>query len=248
MATLTKKAPKKKAPVTTNKRIALKSNTIKTAAIVPLYDTKTAPTATQYISLQEAFSHFNKTLFNNELPPVLVTFQRQPKSYGYYWPDKLISRVDGARMAEIALAINTFDARSDEQIFSTLVHEMVHHWQQIFGKPSRNGYHNKEWANKMKEVGLYPSTTGLEGGDETGQSCSHYIMEHGTFKHHSTGLAASIDWNSAPDIRNKKKTNKAKYTCPCCDSNVWGKPELNINCGDCNVTMISDYESESEAA
>jgi predicted SprT family Zn-dependent metalloprotease len=27
--------------------------------------------------------------------------------------------------------------------------------------------------------------------------------------------------------------HKTKYTCPECGSNVWGKPKLNIDCGDC---------------
>ena len=31
---------------------------------------------------------------------------------------------------------------------------MCHQWQQHFGKPSRNGYHNKQWADKMESVGL----------------------------------------------------------------------------------------------
>jgi hypothetical protein len=39
------------------------------------------------------------------------------------------------------------------------VHEMAHVWQHAHGKPSRNGYHNKEWAAKMDERGLIPSDT-----------------------------------------------------------------------------------------
>lgn len=198
-----------------------------------------AYTAKQYLSLQEAYDYYNKHLFNGSLSPVLVTFQRQKKSYGYYWPNKLVSREDATKkIGEIALAINTFDGLSDEHIFSTLVHEMVHHWQHTQGKPSRGGYHNKEWASKMKEVGLHPSTTGSAGGDETGQSCSHYIMEHGNFKHHSVNLVASIDWNTAPDnVAKKKASNKVKYSCPCCDVNVWGKPDLLIQCQACDEEL-----------
>jgi hypothetical protein len=46
-------------------------------------------------------------------------------------------------------------------ILSTLVHEMVHVWQETYGNPSRRGYHNRQWAEKMREVGLQPSSTGL---------------------------------------------------------------------------------------
>jgi predicted SprT family Zn-dependent metalloprotease len=45
-------------------------------------------------------------------------------------------------------------------------------------------------------------------------------------------------------IRNpgKKDKSKIKYTCPNCNTNVWGKIGLNIICGACS----SDYLSESE--
>ena len=33
------------------------------------------------------------------------------------------------------------------------------------------------------------------------------------------------------------KKSKVRYTCPGCLTNVWGKPELNIYCGDCDSTM-----------
>lgn len=238
MATTKRKVPHKTAKTGLVKKTIPHKPPVTSLAAFMAKDT---PTAKQYINLQEAYTHYNKTLFDGMLPPVLVTFQRQRKSYGYYWPDKLINRETGGYMAEIALAINTFAERKDEEIFSTLVHEMVHHWQQVYGTPSRNGYHNKEWANKMKLVGLYPSETGLPDGAETGQKVSHYIMEEGAFKKHSKGLAASIDWNSAPDdLAKKKKQNKVKYACSTCEACAWGKPELNLTCGDCDESMEAE--------
>ena len=35
-----------------------------------------------------------------------------------------------------------------------LVHEMVHLWHHHEGKPSRSGYHNTDWADKMATVGV----------------------------------------------------------------------------------------------
>ena len=37
---------------------------------------------------------------------------------------------------------------------------MTHVWQHQHGKPSSRGYHNREWAAKMKAIGLQPSNTG----------------------------------------------------------------------------------------
>jgi hypothetical protein len=58
---------------------------------------------------------------------------------------------------------------------------MAHLWQHHFGKPSRNGYRNREWAAKMREVGLIPSDTGEPGGKETGQKVHHSIDTSGAF-------------------------------------------------------------------
>ena len=58
---------------------------------------------------------------------------------------------------------------------------MAHQWQRHHGKPSRTGYHNKEWAAKMIEVGLVPSSTGEIGGKQVGQHMTHYIADGGAF-------------------------------------------------------------------
>ncbi len=58
-------------------------------------------------------------------------------------------------------------------MLATLAHEMVHLWQHHFGKPGRGRYHNKEWAEKMKSIGLQPTTTGKDDGAETGDVMGH---------------------------------------------------------------------------
>jgi hypothetical protein len=58
---------------------------------------------------------------------------------------------------------------------------MAHLWQEDCGHPSRIGYHNKEWAWKMEEIGLIPSHNGEPGGKKTGQNMMHYINPEGLF-------------------------------------------------------------------
>ena len=53
--------------------------------------------------------------------------------------------------------------------------------QAHFGSPSRNGYHNREWAGLMERVGLVPSDTGAPGWKRTGQRMTHYVAEDGPF-------------------------------------------------------------------
>ena len=50
-----------------------------------------------------------------------------------------------------------------------------------FGKPGRSCYHNREWALKMIDIGLHPSSTGMPGGKITGQHISDYPIEGGPF-------------------------------------------------------------------
>lgn len=130
--------------------------------------------------------------------------------------------------------------------------------QYEYGKPSRNGYHNKEWANKMESIGLIPSHTGKEGGKKTGQNMSDYPQKGGKFLATLNKLPESYklpfvsiegDYrqrlNSIPLTNGEtiasetqtppkpKKKNKTKYTCPECQANIWGKPNLNVICGNC---------------
>jgi len=35
----------------------------------------------------------------------------------------------------------------------------------------------------------------------------------------------------------QKKKKKIKYTCPDCGLNAWGKPDLNLICGECESQL-----------
>lgn len=200
-----------------------------------------------YKALQDAFSFFNKKLFQDELPPVMLTFQKQ-KSVGYFWGDKFSSR-DQEVASEISLNPLLILNRSNEDILSTLVHEMCHLWQYIFGKPSRNGYHNREWASKMIEVGLVPFNVD-DMKKDTGQKCSHVIDPLGAFNLHCAAYLAKhpgVNWGANPDMdeeKPKKKSNKVKYECDECGACAWGKDSLNLICGDCDITMKRDAPAE----
>src|SRR5690242_13502110 len=118
------------------------------------------PTQRTYKTLDDAYRFFNEHLFGSHLPGCLITMQRSKKAYGYFAGNRFGS-LDGAEVTdEIALNPSHFHTRTTEQSLSTLVHEMTHLEQHHFGKPSRAGYHNKEWAGMMRAVGLIPSDTG----------------------------------------------------------------------------------------
>jgi len=138
------------------------------------------PTEELYSSLEIAYAHFNKALFENKLPPIIFTVQRQKGVMGYFIAERWGSR-SGEKCHEIAIN-PAYLARSRlMEVLQTLVHEMTHCWQHCCGNPGRDYYHNKEWAKKMISIGLMPSSTGEPGGAITGQHMSDYIIEDGPF-------------------------------------------------------------------
>jgi len=195
-------------------------------------------TQAQYRAFQEAYDFFNRELFGGILPHVLVTLQRHARAKGYFSPERFTGRIADAAAHELALNPDSFIGRSDAEILSTLAHEMAHVWQQAKGTPPRRSYHDREWAAKMKEIGLHPSTTGAPGGKETGQSVTHFILPGGKYARAYARLQATgfqLHWQSAPKGQQAKaKTaSKTKYTCPECGQNAWAKQDAMLICGDC---------------
>jgi hypothetical protein len=46
------------------------------------------------------------------------------------------------------------------EILATLLHEMSHSWQAMYGKPSSSWFHNKEFKLKMMEFGIICNAKG----------------------------------------------------------------------------------------
>jgi hypothetical protein len=193
-------------------------------------------TAEQFNALQSLYTYFNTELFGGQLNNCLLNLSRKSKAYGFFAPNRWGVQGDKANIHEISLNPEFLKCGVQETL-QTLVHEMCHLWQQDHGKPSP-GYHNKEWAAKMEEVGLTPSHNGQPGGKKTGKSMADYATPDGVF-------LAAVDrmpkeflypFVCIPEIKiNKPSKNKTKYTCPCCASNIWGKDGLMVECTDCDT-------------
>lgn len=206
---------------------------------------RAAPTATIADELQRAFDFYNGELFDGMLPDCVLKFHRNPRALGYFWAARYKS-TDEHDAHELALNPDHIRERSLEEALSTLVHEMVHLWQQEFGKPGRKGYHNRQWADQMDSVGLTPTDTGQEGGKRTGQKMTHMIVAGGPFATATAKLLATgfaLTWASFPAPKAESKTTRSKYVCPDCDTAVWGKPGLRIECQPCGREMIGDGDT-----
>lgn len=170
------------------------------------------PTDETYSGLEGAFDHFNRELFDNALPRCLITLQRQNTAMGYHWSRKFYDPERNEYIDEIALNPVYFASYPLLELLQTLVHEMTHLWQAHFGKPSRSGYHNKEWGAKMQEVGLMPSSTGQPGGKMTGQKVADYPIEDGPFVHSAARLVATgftVHWLDVAGFRKSMQSEDA---------------------------------------
>ena len=210
------------------------------------------PTPETYDALQRAYEFFNDRLFEGRLPDCVITLRRHGRSYGYFSGDRF-GADQGELCDEIALNPLHFSERSLRETLSTLVHEMVHLWQHHFGKPGRGKYHNREWADRMKSLGLQPSNTGAPGGKETGDTMSHYIVPAGPFDVAAQQLQRqrfSLRWSERPadakaspkgpdgsEGEKEKSGTRQKYTCPICGLNAWAKHDVRLLCGEHKVLM-----------
>lgn len=244
------------------------------------------PTDEFYGLLSRAFDHFNQALFEGKLPRCLLTVQREKNTMGYFSAERWANS-QGKRTHEIAINPAYFAKHKLIEVLQTLVHEQCHLWQCEFGKPSRAGYHNKEWAAKMESIGLMPSHNGTMNGSKTGQTMSDYPVKGGEFIRACKALIAQgyeLSWIDriaairescqsrctdadivgSDDVQEseidrilntqvseiitdvepvemtaeqKSAKAKTKYSCKSCHINLWGKPGLNIICGDCNLAF-----------
>lgn len=218
------------------------------------------PTLEQSQALQEAFDHFNITLFEGHLPKCMVAFSRNANIIaGYYSPEmwEQEGQEGPVRIAEIAINVNIMKHTDLVTFYMTLIHEMLHHWQYSFGSPGTEGYHNKEYASMAHDLGLLLSNG--EGG-YTGKMITQKLIEGSLVEKAIRSLpdAAIIPWEASElhlpgeggsggssagpanneDPMPKPKGTRSKYTCPVCGLNAWAKPGALIMCGTDSRFMI----------
>jgi hypothetical protein len=64
------------------------------------------------------------------------------------------------------------------EVLGTLLHEMLHGWQQAYGKPGKHNYHNKQFREKAREYGLIIDDRGRTEYDPDGRFFS-LLRQHG---------------------------------------------------------------------
>ena len=193
------------------------------------------PTPAQFTAYQQAFDYFSQTLFEKSLPDCMLSFSRRRSSSHTLFTVGQWQEEAGSAAPEISLNLKQLSESEPIEVMATLVREMVHLWQEMYGKPSGNGYYNREWAEKMQKIGLIPSATGLPGGKQTGQGLKHYIEPNGRFERAFRKMPAACLWPFRPAAfeggKSRRYSVKVMYRCVGCGTKLWGKGGLEILCG-----------------
>lgn len=134
-----------------------------------------------YLDLQYAYNFYNEKLFDGKLQPTLITLQRHKNMLGYIFFDRFSEKNGQSYLHELAMNSDYFAYRTTIQTLATMVHEMTHLNQRMFGTPPERSYHDHEFKDMMMDVGLVTSQSGKPNGKQVGQKMTEYIFKGGKF-------------------------------------------------------------------
>ena len=200
--------------------------------------------------LEHMYNALNTDFWDNELPPVIVTVQSKPGTYGHSSRAKVWQRKEDS-LFEINVAAEVLSFPIEETI-DTLLHEMVHIYCRVNDiREVSNGtaYHNKRFKAIAEVHGLTCIYTGSRYGWNTKPSDDliEYAIEKGwneiqisrsTVQAFRIGASGPDQTGASQTPGVKAPSSTRKLVCPKCNQTVRATRKVNILCGDCLLQMI----------
>lgn len=203
--------------------------------------------------LYNAFDKLNERYFNGELIQPIITIQKTKGSVmghfsvGKVWKDKHNVEEEDLAMHEINLDPRYF-LRDTVDIIGTLLHEMVHYYNNVCGIKDCSGQnHNKKFKAAAERVDLI-----VEKGDSVGWGYTNVSDDLRMFIENEIKPDDTVfdyfRWELPEDkSKKKRKKNIFKFTCPECGMEVKSKKGNIIKCGNCDIVLIMENEDEDES-
>ena len=174
---------------------------------------------------------FNIAFFKTEpvKMPILSFEKKSVKNLGHY-----VNGRNGFGMKE---NININRCHLDRplwEILSTLLHEMCHSWQNLYGKPSSSWFHNKEFTLKLSDMGVIVNNRGHHMW--VADPFAFFLEKHGIkfgYPRNSEGII-KVPQKSKPKGRSKLK----KWRCSCGQTARVGKKEFFADCTLCEGQFL----------
>ena len=167
---------------------------------------------------------FNRVFFEGKLATPVISFQKtNHKMLGHFVP--------GRNHLGLMWNININVVHLKRPIcwvLCTLLHEQLHEWQQEFGKPSGNNYHNKEFREKSRALGIPSNDRGM----------TLELIPPFTTLLDDSGITIEPETAKEPPKigPGKGKSTLQKWSCGCTNIRV-GKRDFSATCNLCGNTF-----------
>ncbi len=118
------------------------------------------------------------------------------------------------------------------RVLGTLLHELLHSWQQRHGKPSRSNYHNKQFRTKAAGYGLIVEKNGYTQYQPGDTPFLLFLSKHGVTPPEIPGVTVT-------QLSRRGSAEKLHlYVCPCGVRARIGRRQFNAQCLDCGGRFV----------
>jgi hypothetical protein len=172
----------------------------------------------------EAFS----AQFKLCIPKLVLSVDRLPANvYGHFRESHNGFGLEGE------IAINSrylMPQRALWEVLGTLLHEMLHAWQAVHGKPTNRWHHNAEFRAKARELGLNIDAKGVTG----------YAADS-LFKDLLRGFGINVPAEeiAATPQKSRGESKQKKWTCGCTNVRV-AVADFKAQCLNCGNIFVRD--------
>lgn len=185
--------------------------------------------------LQESAELLNRE-FKLEIPKLALCIDRLPaKVFGHFREGHNGFGLEG----EIAINSRYLPPqRPTWEVLGTLLHEMLHAWQAVHGKPSNRSHHNAEFRAKALELGLIIDAKGFTG-----------YSANSPFKELLRRMGIDVPGGeiSPPKEKPRGESKLKKWTCDCGTIVRVAIEDFRAVCRKCNSEFVRDNARQTAA-
>lgn len=244
--------------------------------VKPLEEAKTSTEL--YSKIQAVIDEMDTAFFSGKgkakIPELVFAINNQVRSCvtAFVSPDALYDKKNAKKLQYLGINPRHLD-RDISGILATICHELCHIYENAYIHIPRGSYHDKQWAELMKDCGLNPvylnksktavSTEIVEGGifedfvktfrEKHGEDYFNIVAYSSELERRIRTVLGIEDGDdeegelkadNADKPVKKYNRNKVKYTCPSCGVKVWGKAGLRIACEECSELFDEEENDE----
>ena len=165
--------------------------------------------------------------FKLEIPIPCLSVEKLRGAYGHFRH----GRNGFGLRDEIAIDRCHLKGNARWRILGTLLHELLHSWQEHHGKPGKANYHNRPFRQKARSFGLIVDETGCTDFDLSAVSPFAGFLE----KHQVQVPAVQP---IVPAVAAKTGSRLKLYECSCGVKVRVGRSRFNALCLDCHSPFV----------